>query len=116
MRKRRELNGARIALTAYDTNLPRCAITGQIAFDAVRTEDGRIVNEKDLAVYEDHVQYGVDRDIRNKCRMALQRIVPIDRSVEEVRLELERVQWKNTIPADGMQRFIPYVAVHSAAA
>lgn len=108
MRKRRELAAARIALTAYDLNLPRCAITGQIAFDAVRTEDGRIVNEKDLAVHEEHVQYDVDRDTRNRCRMALHRIVPVEKSAEEVRLDVERVQWKHTIPVDGMQVFTPY--------
>ncbi len=108
MRKRREVSAARIALTAYDSNLPRCAITGQIAFDAVKTEDGRIVNEKDLAVHEEHVQYGVDRETRNRCRVALQRIVPVEKSTEEVRLEAERVSWKHTISAGGMQQFMRF--------
>lgn len=107
MRKRREVAAARIALTAYDTALPRCELTGQIAFDAVKTEDGRIVNEKDLAVHEEHVQYGVDRETRNTCRMALQRIFPAEKSVEEVRLEAERVPWKLVIPVDGVQVFTP---------
>ena len=113
MRKRRELSAARIALTAYDLNLPRCAITGQIAFDAVKTEDGRVVNEKDLAVHEEHVQYGVERDTRNRCRVALQRIVPVEKSAEEVRLESERVPWKTIMPADGMQRFMPPASDHA---
>jgi hypothetical protein len=105
MRKRRELYAARIALTALDTKLPRCAITGQIAFDAVQTEDGRIVNEKDLVVHEEHVNYGVDREIRNLCRNALQRILPFQRSTEERSLDTRRVPWKNHIPITGIQQF-----------
>jgi len=108
MRKRRELVAARIALTALDKSLPRCAITGEIAFDAVRTTDGRIVNEKDLVVHEDQVSYNVDRDIRTKCRTAIERVHPAQRSTEEIRLERDRVNWKNMIHRGGMQSFVPF--------
>jgi len=112
MRKRRELSAARIVLTSFDTTLPRCGITGQIAFDAVRTEDGRVVNEKDIEVHEEHVQYVIDRDVRNRCRLALQRIVPTGQSAEEARMEAERVPWKLRIPFNGNPSFIAINAVH----
>jgi hypothetical protein len=75
----------------------------------VKTEDGRIVNEKDLAVHEEHVLYGVDRETRNRCRVALQRIVLVEKSTEEVRLQAERVSWKHTIPAGGIQYFTTFL-------
>lgn len=106
MRKRREIAAARIALTAYGLDLPRCALTGQIAFDAVRTRDGRLVNEKDLAVQEEHTEYAVERDIRNLCHTALNKIVPTHRSEEELRLERDKIEWKQIIPVHGIPNFI----------
>jgi len=100
-RKRRELVAARLTLEAGRPDLPRCARTGRIAFDAVRDAGGGLCDEKLARIADEAAEPCAEA--RAECARALGD-VRARASREEARLAQGAVAWARQMPAAGIQQ------------
>ena len=103
MRKRRELVAARLALTHIRPDLPRCCHSGEVAYDAVVDEDGKVWNSRT------HDIFGTSKatpnvEIRNTVNCAMSNISPVDRSVEEENLKHVK-KFLDMVPLEGVREY-----------
>lgn len=104
MKKCRERFSCKLALEYLNTTLPRCPLTGNIAFDAVRLSDGKICSEKAILIKDDEtIQYTIDHDTRSQCKQELLNVSIAEPCKETRDLQMSAVSWKKRMPSSGIQ-------------
>lgn len=114
MRKRREMVAARITVAVLRPDLPRCAISGDVAYDAVKEvseskdDNLRIFNEKWHKKYRSMLgQVEEDKETRHIVSQVLQSVQLVVLSKEEKNLQEKKVKFLDRMPASGIQTFTP---------
>jgi hypothetical protein len=106
MSMRRELVARKIALEfEEDTELPRCEITGNVAFEAVRDSKGRLCNEKELSIREEDCEFVPCAASRKLCADRLKAVTVASSNKELAALASRSVPWRERMPADGIPHF-----------
>ena len=103
MRKRRELVAARLALAYLRPDLPRCCHSHDVAYDAVVDAEGKIWNDK---VHKINGTSAATTDFKskNKVYTELNKICPMQRSVEEENLKKVK-KFLDMVPLDGVREY-----------
>ena len=105
MRKRRELVAARIVAADLRPDLPRCELSGAVAFDAVRSEDGRIFNEAYHKLHKTSLPPATpDWAPRNAVRAVIDSVRQVRVSNEEKALVAKNRPFKSYFPETGVQQ------------
>lgn len=106
MGQRRELVARKTTLEfEEDPELPRCELTGMVAFDAVRDAGGRLCNEKELAIREEDCAYTPCPEERRACADRLKQVTVASRNKELDALSDHAVPWKKRMPPGGIPMF-----------
>ena len=104
MKKCRERFSCKLTLESLNTTLPRCVLTGNIAFDAVRLPDGKICSERAILIKDDEtIQYAIDYDTRSQCKQELLNVSIAESCKETRNLQMSAVSWKKRMPSSGIQ-------------
>ena len=107
MSQRRILHAKRIAASYYYKDLPRCSISGEVAFDALVDRNGNVYSEKRLLVknyysQDEEIEYIICKNSRNACGEALDSLV-VERSQEEKNLLSNNKTWAKRMGVTGIQ-------------
>lgn len=122
MRCRREHVARRVVASHLATSsdslgatLPRCAISGRLALDAVRDDTGRLCSEKELLASDPDALYTIELGPRAQCAKLLESIcvepppscVAPHSSSEARRLAESALPWENQMPKCGIHTMPP---------
>lgn len=106
--RRRQRVAAKVRMEHEFDDLPRCEISGQVAWEPVRTVDGRLCDAKQAAWRRPGVEATPDEAARARIAAAEASVCAFPSSEE---IELARaVAWKSRIPEKGWSEFTPCAA------